>query len=231
MFKALGALAGKFQRAVHQLKQDSQRWGPARSAYILVMRNIAQYAGLHLAWVNRREIFRDPDVPAVPPSYSVRQLTADDYTSVIKAADVALEMDEEFVTQVLDQGHFCVGAFYNERLVSYTWRAFSQTPVSDRFSLSIEKPNRYGYKALTLPEHRGKQLQNSINLFSDKLCFDTGYTSAVAFVETHNYASLASDARRGNKQVGWILWRDRHPLDFCYTSKGARGAGVTLVRR
>ena len=147
-----------------------------------------------------------------------------------RAADSDLDMGADFISHALKQGHFCVGAFYEERLVSYVWRAFGDTKITHRFTLKFGKPNRYGYKALTLPEHRGLHLLNTIALYSDKLCFDLGYTYAIGFIETHNFASIRSDARHGNKHVGWILWMDRKPFVFCYTSKGARAIGVTLSR-
>lgn len=222
------ALITKIRQALVRIRNDRRQWGLLRSIHISLMRTIAKNLGLRIAWINRRRLSGDPVIPEIP-GYSVRQLTKEDYQAA--NADPALEMDEEFTSQALSQGHFCVGAFHDERLVSYVWRAFSATPISDRFLLNFEKPNRYGYKALTLPEHRGRQLQNPIALFSDDLCFRMGFTNAISFIETHNYASIRSDARRGNKHIGWIAWIDRNRLAFCFTSQGARAIGVNLVRQ
>lgn len=222
------ALITRFRQALVRLRSDRRQWGLARSIHISLMRTIAKNLGLRIAWINRRKFSGDPVVPEIP-GYSVRQLTQEDYQAA--NADPALEMDEKFTTQALSRSHFCVGAFHNERLVSYVWRAFSATPINERFLLKFEKPNRYGYKALTLPEHRGKRLQNPITLFSDDLCFRMGFTYAISFIETHNYGSIRSDARRGNKHIGWIAWIDRDRLPFSFTSKGARAIGVNLLRQ
>jgi len=63
------------------------------------------------------------------------------------------------------------------------------------------------------------------------VCIDMGYTYGVGYIETHNYASIRSDARRGNKYVGWICWMNLGRLRWCYTSGGARAIGVDLVEQ
>ncbi len=192
------------------------------------MRLLGRRLGLRVAWINVRTMDPDVLVPELPPGYHVRQLTDADYQAVVVDTDLAL--DEDFVARARGQGHFCVGVFHHARLVSYTWRAFSATPINERYSLVIEKPNRYGYKALTLPAYRGKHLQNTIALFSDRLLCEMGYRYGVSYIETHNYPSIRSDARRGNVHAGWIAWLDRGPC-LCFSSPGARRAGVTIARR
>lgn len=191
-----------------------------------VMRWLGRTVGLHVAWINTRTMNPDVIVPELPPGYSVRQLTDADYAAA--SADPDLDLGADFVAAARSQGHFCVGVFHGGRLASYTWRAFSPTAINARYALVFHRPNRYGYKALTLPAHRGRHLQNTIALFSDRLCWERGCYYAVSYIETHNYPSLRSDARRGNRHVGWIAWLDRGPR-LCVASAGARRAGVTIA--
>lgn len=209
-------------------RDNTRRWGWARAVHMGVMRWLGRRLGLHVAWINTRTMDPDVVVPELPSGYSVRQLTDADYQAALGNPD--LDLDEDFVAEARGAGHFCVGAFHHDALVSYTWRAFSPTAINARYTLVFAEPNRYGYKALTLPAYRGKHLQNAIALFSDRLCHELGRTQAVAFIETHNYPSIRSDARRGNRHVGWIVWLDRGPR-LCFTSPGARRAGVTIERR
>jgi hypothetical protein len=225
----LASAINKFARWSRSFQGDSERWGFYGAVHILLMQALSKYLRLHVAWINTREINPAGDLPNLPEGYSVRQLSSADYESAIQ--DPELDMSPDFVSDALGKGDFCVGAFFNDVLVSYIWRALSTTAINDCFSLVVEKPNRYGYKALTLPDHRGKHLPNAIGLFSDKLCFDLGYTRAISFIETHNYASIRSDARRGNRHAGWIAYATLGPIMSCYTSKGARELGVAVVRR
>lgn len=203
------------------------RWGLWRALYSQAMQLAAKMFGLRVARINRRTLLSDIDIPELPGGYAVRQLTNADYEAAVK--DAKLSTSAEFVETARAQGSFCVGAFYGGELVSYVWRAFGTTLAQDGFSLVLQKPNRYGYKALTLPDHRGLHLQNVITLFSDRTCIEMGYTYAISYIETHNYASILSDARRGNECVGWISWISRGRFRWCYTSRGARAIGVELV--
>lgn len=208
-------------------RDNVRRWGWPRAVHMGVMRWLGRRLGLHVAWINTRTMDPDVTVPEPPPGYSVRRLTDADYQAAM--GNPELDLDEDFVTAARRQGHFCVGAFHHQDLVSYVWRAFSPTAINARYTLIFDEPNRYGYKAMTLPAHRGKHLQNVISLFSDRLCHELGRSEAVAFIETHNYPSLRSDARRGNRHVGWIVWLDRGPR-LCFASPGARRTGVDIKR-
>ncbi|MEM1436363.1 MAG: hypothetical protein AAGG11_20100 [Pseudomonadota bacterium] len=87
---------------------------------------------------------------------------------------------------------------------------------------------RYGFKALTLPEHRGRHLQSPISLQSDQTCIDRGCSHGASYIETHNFPSRTGDLRRGASVVGYIIWIGKGSWRWCYTSPGAQRFGVEL---
>ena len=221
-------VAANLRRLRQEFIQDFNRWGLWRALYSQTMQFIARLLGLRVARINRRAMISDSDISELPAGYTVRRLTDTDYATAV--VDVKLEMDAEFVETARASGSYCMGVFYDSDLVAYAWRAFGNTPADDGFSLTIQKPNCYGYKSLTLPEHRGLHLQNVKSRLSDQDCMKIGYTHTVNYIDTHNYASILSYARLGNECVGWISWISRGRLRWCYTSRGARAIGVPHLR-
>ena len=191
------------------------------------MQRAGKRLGLRIARIDRRTLSSDIEMRKLPDGYTVRQLSNTDYEAAVK--DAKLNISAEFVETARAQGGFCVGAFYAGKLVSYVWRAFGTTQLEDGFSLVFQKPNRYGYKSLTLPDHRGLRLQDIVILFSDGICIDRGYTCGISYIETHNYASKRSAARRDHEWVGWMVWISHDRFRWCYASRGARAIGIELV--
>ena len=86
-------------------------------------------------------------------------------------------------------------------MVAYVWRSYSGAPHQDGLWVAFDKPYRYGYKAYTLPDYRGRHLLD--NTLTDPICLSRGYTHGVSFVETHNYSSHINNQRIGNQPVGF----------------------------
>ena len=80
-------------------------------------------------------------------------------------------------------------ALYDARVA---WRAFSPAPHSPGLWVAFEKPYRYGYKAYTRPEYRGRHLQKPIRLLADAYSIALGYTATVSYIELHNFPSMAA---------------------------------------
>ncbi len=217
---------GFIGRQWQEFREDYDRWGLLRSLHRLTMRAVDKLFGLHVAIVLRRPLRDNIDPPAPAPGYEVRVLTDADYQKAVLNPE--LDLSYGFIEHALNTGGFCMGAFKDDELVAYVWRAFGDAPGSSQFRLRVTPPLRYGYKALTLPAHRGLRLQSSISLASDQTCIDRGYTTGASYIETDNYASIRSDRRRGAKVVGWIAWLSKGQFRWCYASPGARRFGLTL---
>lgn len=59
--------------------------------------------------------------------------------------------------------------------MAYVWRAYRSTAIQKNITLNFERPIRYAYKALTVKEHRGLRLQQSLALHSDSKDAAAGY--------------------------------------------------------
>lgn len=212
------------QRAV--FTADRARWGLRRAVHMALMRMLHKTIGFNVAVVHSRPLGKSEESHAVAPGYEVRELTDEDYRRL--PDNSRLSTTAEFIDAERANGSFCMGAFKDDELVAHVWRAFGDAPADDGLRLRLAPHLRYGYKALTLTEHRGLHLQSPISLISDQTCIDRGCTLGASFVASHNYPSRAGDIRRGATKVGWLIWLCKGPVRWCYTTRGARRFGVEL---
>ncbi len=219
-------MPGFIGRQWQEYREYHERWGLLHSLHRLLMQTTGKLLGLRFAIVHRRPLHPDLPPAEVAPGYVVRELTDADYEAA--ATTPELDLSAQFIAQARASGGFCMGAFKDDQLVAYTWRAFGDAPGPSQFRLKIKPPLRYGYKGLTLPEHRGLRLQTPISLDSDQTCIDRGYTIGASYIEVDNHASIRSDRRRGGVVVGWMAWMSKGPIRWCYCSPGTRKFGVQL---
>ena len=149
-----------------------------------------------------------------------------------------MELDPVRIDAALRRGDLCVAAFDHshdpasdhERLVSYTWRSFTTAPHVDGLWVTFERPHRYGYKGFTHPDYRGRHLQDLVTYETDALCIERGFRYGLTIIETHNFASIASNRRRGGRVVGWAGYFKLlgHVLPF--RSRGARRHTFRFVK-
>ena len=85
------------------------------------------------------------------------------------------------------------------------WRALGAAPHEGHVFVDVPKPCRYGYKSFTLPDWRGRRIQSQLARSADPWYIARGYTHAIGFIESDNYASLHSNRKHGNRTVGWAV--------------------------
>ena len=213
-----------------QWRSDVSRWGLPRSAYIRTMNSLKPWLTLFV--VNVREQHSVERSNDGVPGISVR--AANQAELVWAARDPEMGLNPVTIDAALRRGDICVGAFDRqtnpERLVSYTWRSFTTAPHVDGLWVAIERPVRYGYKAFTHPDYRGRHLQDLVSYYTDALCLDRGFRYALSIIETHNFASIASDKRRGNRVVGWAGYIKALGHVFPFRSPGARRHTFRFVK-
>ncbi len=210
-----------------RFRTDWQRWGFWSALY---MRPMARLRPWLVIWRVHVRSLADTPGPAEPTDLPVRIASEEDLRQA--AADPESGISEKFLSHAIPNGDICAGVFDNGRMVSYVWRTFTEAPFHrDRHCnlwIRVQAPYRYGYKALTLPQYRGRKLQDHVITLSDNLCMQRGRTLGVGAVETHNMASLRSDLRRGNNLVGYIGLLHIGARTFTFSSKGAKGVGIDL---
>lgn len=207
-------------RSTAILREDLARWGLWRSAYRRLMRRVAPF--LHVSFAVSRPLGRI-EVRPTHAGCSLRIATREELLRATANPD--LQMTPAFVDYALSRGDICTAAFDGDNVVGYVWRAFVPTRHKDDVWLSFEAPYRYGYKALTLPAWRGRHLQEMLGPVADPLCIERGRTHAVGFIETHNYASITSSKRLGDRKIGVIGYLRIAGRVFPFRSAGARRAG------
>jgi hypothetical protein len=205
---------------------EQQRWGTLRALHKIGMPKVSELTGLHVAHVFHRSLIVDVELRDPPEGYDVRELTEADYAALPSIPEA--EATTEFVASARRNGGFCVGAYHGDTLAAYVWRAFKDAPAEDGFRVRMGDKLRYGYKAYTMPEHRGLHLQSDISFKSERLCLARGCDQGVSYVEMHNYPSIAGDRRRGSIAAGWLAWFSKGGVRWCYTSPGARRFGFEL---
>ena len=190
----------------------------------MVMRALRRYLGLHLYVLHVRAESADGDMPARVPGIELRIASRDELLAA--STDPALTLVPESIEAALKRGDLCVAAFEGERLIAYVWRAFGPTPAENGLWITFPKPLRYGYKAFTRPEYRGRRIQQALLRSTDRVCLERGFTHGFSYIATNNYPSLAANLRPGNRVAGylgyvkWFGWR------LPFRTPGARHFGV-----
>jgi hypothetical protein len=220
---APGSAAGG--RSVTIFREDLRRWGLARSIYRRIMRRVAPV--LHVSFALSRQLGRS-EVLSTHAGCSLRVATREEQLRA--ASHPAQQMTPEFVDYALSRGGICTAAFDGDDMVAYVWRAFVPTRHNEDLWLTFGPPYRYGYKALTLPAWRGRHLQEMMGCVGERLCIERGRTRSIGFIETHNYASLASAKRIGDETIGVIGYLRIAGRVFPFRSPGARRAGFGFTR-
>ncbi len=213
-----------------QWRNNVSRWGLLRSGYMRIMVWLKRWFTLCRVHVREQHPVARPHNQM--PGIAVRQASL---SELLRAArDPALDLHPVAVAAALRRGDICVGAFDQEsnpeRLVGYTWRSFTTAPHADGLWVVIERPNRYGYKAFTHPDFRGRHLQDFVAYHTDALCLERGFRYALSIIETHNFPSIASDMRRGNRVVGWAGYIKLFGRVFPFRSRGARRHTFRFVK-
>jgi len=197
-----------------------------RSLYGWAMRIEERLLGIHVFAINARAL--DPSAPAdaLPAGDSIRYLARSDLTEVCSSPE--LDISRGMATSAFDRGDRCIGYFEQDKVVSYFWCAFGPTPMEAGLWVRFPPCHSYAYKALTLPSHRGRRLQQVLTHASDRALTAEGFTHNIEYIATHNFSQLAASARYGNQTVGYagyVVWKGRARP---FHSRGASAYGFLM---
>lgn len=167
-----------------------------KKSYRAVMRRARPW--FFLAHVTVRPLQADPLIQP-PPGIEIRDATQKELMSAAQEPDMLLNPGR--INEALGRGDVCTAAFDGTKMVGYTWISFGRTSQGQEVGIDFSPPYRYGYKSFVRPEYRGRRINNALALSSDAYCIDRGFHQAIAYVETHNYASIQSSRR----QIGRVF--------------------------
>ena len=199
--------------------QHVQRFGLGWAIYRAIMIRIRKQ--VLVAVINSRELFAE--APEEDPSpFEVRVL---DEQALLDACTLfPTELTPAFIKLALARGDVCLGAYDDERLVSFTWRCYSRCHHKPGIWVQVPKGYRYGYKAFTEPSYRGKRAMNPY--VSDPICISKGCSRTIAFIELHNRSSIANSDRQGkSKIVGYVAYLKIFGKLFTWHSASVKAVG------
>jgi hypothetical protein len=204
-------------------REDVRRWGLTKSLYLRVMRRLEKYLGFRLFVIHSRPL--DPNAPqdVIPDDCSARVLEEQELVQFSRNPDLGLS--EDFVAKASARGDVCFGYLERGSLVSYVWVGSKPTPAEVGLWVQFGEGHSYGYKALTLPSHRGRHLQECLTHLSDRWLTSHGYRYNIDYIHTLNLPSIVADRRYGNRPIGYagyVRWFGR-TLAFRTPGVKARG--------
>ena len=184
-----------------QFRESIGRWGLCRSLFVCLMLALRKYAGLNVCRVFVRDCLSSPRATALPAGIRLKVLGEKELLSA--AADPELDLDSEFVHDALARRDIAFGAYDGDRLVGYTWRAFSCAPYVDGLWVRVDAPYHYGYKAVTRRAYRGRHILPALARLADEHCVRRGHKALALYVDVTNVPSLRLQARLGSRAVGY----------------------------
>jgi hypothetical protein len=196
----------------------------AKRAYRRIMASLQPW--LFVSVIYARDC-RGEKTKTPPNGFTARFVEMDEVLEY--CSNPAFELSTRSVKSAFARGDVCTGMFHKDELVAYMWRSTSLAPHTGNINVETHKPYRYGYKALTLREYRGKHIPEFLAPVSGRYYIERGYPYSIGFVETHNFASRRSELRRGSYEVGHAGYITLFSRVYTFRTKGVRETGFRFV--
>ena len=191
---------------------------------VKLMNALRRICGLHLYTVQVGHYAAGGEVPELPSDFEIRILTPAEIRYYVNSP--RLDFRESFVNAALARGDVTIGAFKDDRLVGYSWRALrGPVPHSAGWEVIWNPGLVYRYKAFTLQEHRGLHINEALDKLVDRHLGEHGHPMGLSFVDVTNLPSLRSLARKGRQRIGYaghFEWRTQR---FAFRTPGCRAVG------
>lgn len=213
---------------LRRFRQRSADWGVGRALYWYLMSLLAKF-GIRLSYVFVGSPLANRDYIELPEGYHNRVVSLADLAPFVDRVE---GLDAEFYALAQAHGDLCIGSFFNDQLVGYSFLSESRTRVNAQLDVIVPTGFSYSYKSWTDPQHRRARL-SSARLYLSNMAFKDR-KRAFYYVETHNYASLLRSYRPlGQRRIryGYIGWITCFGRQIPFASRHARWLGVEFVPR
>ena len=207
------------------IQSDIEHFGAAGTLYDLALRCINRVA---LA-----KVFKVLAITAVQREFL--ELPAEFHSEFLSARqlrqysrDPQCDLAADFVEEAVAGGDQCYAVLHGATLVTYSWYSTRPTIASDGLTINISPEYVYGYKGYTHPRYRGRHLHAIEVSRAIQEYLNRGFRGSVAYVESHNFASLKSCYRTGHRDVGraFVVGLCRRCLVLA--DRGCREFGVSF---
>ena len=153
-------------RKTSKMTEHSHRWGFWPALHAKVMNGLKRTLGLHLFTVQIGH-HQDSETLLLPPGLEMHILTPAEVRSHVNVPH--LDFREASVNQALARGDVCIGAFEDNELVAYTWRALrGPVPHTGGWEVIWDPGLMYRYKAYTSPAYRGLHIHDVLSKAIDQ---------------------------------------------------------------
>ncbi len=187
------------------------------------MNRLERCFGLHVYRVRARPLVTAPSLAPLPIGWTVRQVR---HSELVRLSDdESLGLSLKFVDDPISAKATMTAVFEGERIVSYAFATLGGAPHGDGIWVHCEAPFRYSFKSYTRPSHRGLRLSTYTSLCSDVLFMRLGCTQAISYTNICNFASIRTEASKGNRYIGIAGHLSIGRLHLTFRSPGCRRAG------
>jgi L-amino acid N-acyltransferase YncA len=180
----------------------------------LAYRVVRRLAGIEFAQILRLELASIRPLRPTALELEFRFMTADEVRAA--AADPIYELDEAMAARLQSGRDSCFAAWHGDRLASFAWYAVQSVEPEHSFGAGLRLPRDtvYQYKAITVPEYRGRQLHGAALSRAAAHFRQRGMSQMIAIVEFGNQASLRSHAKLGFRPAGSLLTFARRSIGW-----------------
>jgi ribosomal protein S18 acetylase RimI-like enzyme len=183
-----------------------------------LMRRVERYAGAQAYRLMTRPLGHGAPPPC-PPGIVLRTLRSAQLLPHCARAE--LELHPDAVCAAEARGETCVGALHDGALVGYVWYALAPAPHFGGTWAEFDPRSVYMYKALVLPQWRGRGIAPALWLHEDERFARAGRDYAVTCIAVHNRASLGAARAAGYRGRGLVFTLQYGERLFLARTRGA----------
>lgn len=207
-------------------RSPSKQWGPSAIRAAIAWR-LRTFLGLHVYGIYTRALGApDAEPPVEKQGYSHRIFEPADVDLLLACTDnPQLSLGTGFVRAAFAKGDACSAVFFNGELISYKWMAFTPTHDERGVYVDFSAKHRYGYKAFTLPEFRGRHAIRLFKALIDEYCVQRGRVSKIAFIAIDNDSSMRYSLGTGNRRIGFAGYLKLGALFIPFRTSRVRAEG------
>ena len=217
---------------IGRFRELRKRWGLPAAVFAAFVSVLRSRLHIRIYGIYGRAHASSGPQTSTDPAISYRIFSKSDLDELLEQARrPELDMSVAFIREALGKGDICSAALIEGNIVSYVWSAFTATHDTDNVYVVFPSGFRYGYKAYTLPEYRGRHLREATIPLQDKYCVERGCMHSLAFIAVDNYASTRYTTRIGFTRVGFVAFYKTGSRCIAYHSPGVKKLGLRFESR
>ncbi len=189
-------------------------------------RRLCNWLGLHVCGIYCKALTASTDPNPNLPGFTARFFGKNEAEALIACSrHPELDLSETFIRCAIDKGDVCAAIICNDTVISYLWLAFSPTHDMSGVHIRFRETDLYCYKALTLPEFRGRRLPRILSVLSDCYCLKRGSTHTIGYIDIHNQPSIRAVTTQGALRFGFAGYFKCGSIFIAFRTKGVRQRG------